>query len=402
MAISFATLSSTPVCADSVTQVVALRPGVTRNRSAFEAMALIYNHLEQNHDYEFTIAHSTTEAYEHSRLETTTIPPKAWKPTVPHTPVFLRRFQYRRHIDPLIESADAVLTVDPTIFPQGVLVIERAHALDTPVWFDASKTIAEPDPHWYAIRPRIRRAVERTAGIITTVPKVLERYQDLGLFNATIAEKFTMMGHPIDMDTFTPSETDTDDSCTTNGPVSILAITRLVPEKGVYYLLEAMEPFLHSGRAELRFLGTGPMQPLLERESNERGLDKAIEFLGTVPHEEVPDVLRDADVYVNHAVSIDSWEEYFGAANLEAMACGLPTIVTDCGGIPYVIRDRDVVEMVSQRDINDLREAIERLIDNPQYRRKLGRAGRTYVEESYSVEQIAAKYHAMLQREIHA
>jgi glycosyltransferase involved in cell wall biosynthesis len=383
-----------------MTRVVALRPGVTRNRSAFEAMALIYDHLERTHDYEFIIVHSTTESYEHPRLETSAIPPKAWKPTVPHTPVFLRRFQYRRHIDPLIQSADAVLTVDPTIFPQGSLVIERAHALDTPVWFDASKTIAEPDPHWYAIRPRIRQALERTTGIVTTVPKVLERYRDLGLFDAAIAAKFTMMGHPVDTDAFSPLESATDRSSATTDPVSVLAMTRLVPEKGVYYLLEAMEPLLRSGKAELRFLGTGPMQSLLEREANERGVDEAVEFLGTVPHEEVPTVLRDADVFVNHAVSIDSWEEYFGAANLEAMACGLPTVVTDCGGIPYVIRDRDVVEMVSQRDIDDLREAIERLVGDPQYRRKLGRAGRTYVEENYSVEQIAAKYHEMLQRGI--
>jgi glycosyltransferase involved in cell wall biosynthesis len=361
-------------------------------------MALIYDHLERTHDYEFTIVHSTTEVYEHPRLETTAIPPKAWKPTVPHTPVFLRRFQYRRHIDPLIESADAVLTVDPTIFSQGALVIERAYPLDTPVWFDASKTIVDPDPHWYAIRPRIRRAVERTTGIVTTVPKVLERYRDLGLFDASIAEKFIMMGHPVDTNSFCPSETATDRPSTIDGPISVLAMTRLVPEKGVYYLLEAMEPLLRAGRAELRFLGTGPMQRLLEREANVRGVDEAVEFLGTVPHEEVPNVLTEADIFVNHAVSIDSWEEYFGAANLEAMACGLPTVVTDCDSISYVIRDSNVVEIVSQRDVDDLRGAIEGLVSDPQYRRKLGRAGRTYVKENYSVEKIASKYDKMIQQ----
>jgi len=363
-------------------------------------MAHIYDHLERTHDYEFTIVHSTTESYEHPRLKTASIPPKAWKPTVPHTPLFLRRFQYRRHLDPLIESADVVLTVDPTIFSQGALIIKRAHALDTPVWYDASKTIAEPDPHWYAIRPQIRQAVERTTGIVTTVPKVLERYRDLGLFDAGIAEKFTMMGHPVDTDAFSPLEDTTDCSSGTTDPVHILAMTRLVPEKGVYYLLEAMEPLLRSGSAELRFLGTGPMRPLLERETNERNIADEIEFLGTVPHEEVPTILRDADVFVNHAVSIDSWEEYFGAANLEAMACGLPTVVTDCGGIPYVIRDGDVVEMVDQRDIADLRATVEHLVNNPQYREQLGRAGRTYVKENYSIDQIASKYHEMLQQRL--
>jgi len=101
-----------------------------------------------------------------------------------------------------------------------------------------------------------------------------------------------------------------------------------------------MTPLLESGDAELRFLGKGPIRPLIEREARQRGIRSNIEFLETVPHNQVPATLREADIFVNHAVAIDSWEEYFGAANLEAMACGLPTVVTDCGGILYVIRDR--------------------------------------------------------------
>lgn len=379
-----------------MTRVVALRPGVTQNRSAFEAMALVYDYLERNRDYEFNIVHSTTESFKHPRLKTMSIPPKTWKPAIPHTPLFLRPFQYRRHIDPLIESADIVLTVDPTIFPQGALVIDRAYTLDTPVWFDASKTIAEPDPHWYAIRPQIRRTIEQTTGIITTVPKVLERYRDLGLFDSGIAEKFTMIGHPVDTETFSPAQEGIKRSRKTM-PVKVLAMTRLVPEKGVYYILEAIEPLLRSGIAELQFLGEGPMQPLLEREIKNRDIQDSVDFLGTVPHADVPTVLRTADVFVNHAVSIDSWEEYFGAANLEAMACGLPTIITDCGGIPYVIQNRDVVEMVPQRDVHTLRETIGQLINDPDYRQRLGRAGRRYVKERYSIERIATKYHEMLQ-----
>lgn len=380
-----------------MTRVVALRPGVTQNRSAFETMALVYDHLEHNRDYEFNIVHSTTECFNHPRLKTMSIPPKAWKPTIPHTPLFLRPLQYQRHIDPLIKSADIVLTVDPTIFPQGSLVIDRAHTLDTPVWFDASKTIAEPDPHWYAIRPRIRRAIGRTTGIITTVPKVLERYRDLGLFDSGVAEKFTMIGHPVDTKVFSPAQDSMNDSPKTT-PVKVLAMTRLVPEKGVYYILEAIEPLLQSGMAELQFLGEGPMQPLLEREAENRDIEDSVNFLGTVPHADVPSVLRTADVFVNHAVGIDSWEEYFGAANLEAMACSLPTVVTDCGGIPYVIQNDDVVEVVPQRDIYALRETIKQLVNDPDYRRTLGRAGREYVKDRYSIERIATRYDKMLQQ----
>jgi glycosyltransferase involved in cell wall biosynthesis len=181
-------------------------------------------------------------------------------------------------------------------------------------------------------------------------------------------------------------------------PVKVLAMTRLVPEKGVYYILEAIEPLLQSGMAELQFLGEGPMQPLLEREAENRDIEDSVNFLGTVPHADVPSVLRTADVFVNHAVGIDSWEEYFGAANLEAMACSLPTVVTDCGGIPYVIQNDDVVEVVPQRDIYALRETIKQLVNDPDYRRTLGRAGREYVKDRYSIERIATRYDKMLQQ----
>lgn len=381
-------------------QVVAIRPGVTRNRTAFEAMTLIYEYLESNYDYEFTIVHSKTENYDNSELKTIAIPLKAWEPTIPHSPIFLRRFQYRTYLDPVIKSADVILTVDPTIFYQGSLVIQRANSLNTPVWYDASKTIADPDPHWYAIRSKIKKAVRRATGIIATVPKVMERYRDLGLFSSEIASKFTVMGHPVDTEQFSPSNTDNEESVTESKPVVVLAMTRLVPEKGVYYLFEAMTHLLRSNDVELRFLGEGPVRSLIDREAQQRGIRSNIKFLETVPHEQVPNTLREADIFVNHAVSIDSWEEYFGAANLEAMACGLPTVVTDCGGIAYVIRDPDVVEMVPQRDIVQLRNTIEQLVNDPDRRRELAKAGREYVESNYAVPELGERYHQMLQQEL--
>jgi glycosyltransferase involved in cell wall biosynthesis len=360
-------------------------------------MSLIYEYLERQYGYDFLVVHSKSEDYHSDSLETASVPPSAWKPTVPHTPVFLRRYTYRKHLDPLVASADAVLTVDPTIFYQGALVISRADIHNTPVLYDASKTIAEPGPHWYAIRPVVRRAVERTAGIVATVPKVMERYRDLGLFGQDIARKFEVMGHPVDTERFVPATDDTDERGT-SGPVTVLAVSRLVPEKGVYYLLEAMTPLLEDNIATLRLLGEGPMEPLLRHEVDERGVGSSVEFVGTVPHDRVPEVLRTADVFVNHAVGISSWEEYFGVANLEAMSCALPTVVTDCGGISYVIRDNDVAEVVSQRDVDELRRTIERLIDDPQRRHQLGKAGRAYVENHYSVTAVGERYHAMLKR----
>jgi glycosyltransferase involved in cell wall biosynthesis len=372
-------------------KIASIRPGVAENETAFEAMAKIYKWLEDRRDCTFRIVTSESDSFTDPELSVSSIPKKAWAPTVPNIPIFLRRFQYRNHLDPTIEWADVVLTLDPTIFYQGALVIDRSHRKGTPVLFDASKTIADTDPHWHLIRPRLERAVADTTRIIATVPKVLERYREIGLFEAIDLSGFRIMGHPVDTAQFSPP-VERDD----NSPTQVISVTRMVPEKGVYYTLEALDPLIRRGEITLSFLGQGPMEASIRAEAERREIADGVRLLGTVPHDEVPDVLRAADVFVNHAVSTDSWEEYFGAANLEAMACGLPCVLTDCGGISYVIREEGVATFVPQRDVSALRKAVETLATDVDERRKLGTAARDYVERTYAIDIIGDRFMRML------
>jgi glycosyltransferase involved in cell wall biosynthesis len=373
-------------------EVVSVRPGVAENRTAFEAMAEIYKYIQAGSDINFRIVTDVADGFSDPDLQVSRIPRSAWKTTVPHVPVFLRRDRYVRHIDPLIKSADVVLTLDPTIFYQAVLIINKCHKKDTPVLFDASKTIADTDPHWRLIRPRIGRAVSRASGVVATTPKVLERFRDIGLLYQLDLSAFTVMGHPVDTERFHPPDEEYPSAESTR----ILTVSRLVPEKGLYYLLEAVTPVLQDGDATFHILGEGPMEPLLRNEAEQRGIADKVSFLGTVPHRRVPEVLRSADIFVNHAVTIDRWEEYFGAANLEAMACGLPCVVSECGGVPFAIREDNVAEFVSQRDVAALRESIKTLCEDPARRAALGGAAREYVEQQYSIATIGDHYRRML------
>lgn len=381
----------------AVTHIVSFRPGVAANRTAFEAMRLIYEHLREAHGYEFTIVTSTTDTYEDPVFEMVSIPPKAWKPFPPHLPSFPRRLAYRRHVDPVLREVDGVVTVDPTIYHQGHLGIRRARNHGTPVWFDTSVTVPAtgPDMLWEVSRPRIKRGVERATGIIATVPKCIERFREIGIFNHDIASKFTFMGHPVDTETFHPANGDPRDV------TRILVVSRLVPEKGLVYILEALDPLLDAREdLELAILGSGPLDEFLDGEIEDRGLQDAVTFLKSIPHESMPEVLNTADMFVNHSVGTTQWEEFFGVANLEAMACGLPCVVSDCGAIPYVIREADRAVVVEERNVIELRRAVEQLLDDDERRAKLGQRAREYVEEYYSVPVIAERYHEMLQREL--
>lgn len=382
-----------------VTELVSFRPGVAEAKSAFEAMADIYRYLEDKYNYTVTVVCSKQDSFDDDQLKIRRIPDNAWQPTLPKFPVYPRKLSYRRYVDPLLRNADLVLTVDPTAYQQGALAIRRANKMGTPVWFDASATVNGDFELLQVLRRPVERSLlQQTDRVIATVPKTVERFRDRQLYDETTADAFEVLGHPVNMDKFSPIREEN-----TTDKTVILAVTRLVPEKGLFYILDAVAPVLRTdSTTEFRILGGGPMQDQLARRAHQLNISDDVRFLGTVPHDEVPAVLNTADIFVNHAVANSHWEEFFGLANLEAMACGVPCVVSDCGGIPYVIRDTDVAKLVPQRSVSGIRTAVQQLINNPEARQEMGEHARTYVRDHYSIDYIGDRYHALVQDSIEA
>jgi len=380
-----------------MTSLVSFRPGVIGNDSAFEAQALIYKYLQAHYGYTFTMVKSEEDNYHDPAFQIISLPQKAWQSSL-HKLGVPKLEGANKYLDPIFTQATGILTVDPTIYQQGLLAIRIAHWAKKPVWFDTSLTLTRSTQRleWKLKRRFLmRKVLYQTTGIIATVPKCIERFQDLGLFDEVIAPKCTIMGHPVDTKTFTPQPKRSEQ----DGILRVLVISRMVPEKGLLYILEAMTPLLRSrSNLQLQFLGSGAMQSFLEAEVEECGLREKVMFLNPVPHREIPKILGGADLFVNHAVSTGYWEEYFGVVNLEAMSCALPCLLTASGGIPYAIREKDVAVFVEERNIIQLREAITRLLDSEQERREMGKRARDYVEAYYALPIIAQKYHRMLQQ----
>ncbi|NES07902.1 MAG: glycosyltransferase family 4 protein [Okeania sp. SIO2F4] len=374
--------------------IVIFRPGVIQNETAFEAMSLIYDYLQKNCNYNFTIIKSEDDSYQNDAFKIISIPRKNWE--------FNSFFTWRKpklkdkKTAELLAKADGIITLDPTIYQQGLIAIAEGYKLNKPVWFDTSITFTEirRDIKWKVQRPLIRKAIDQTTGIIATVPKCLERFRDLDLLDEKLAQKFTIMGHPVDTMKFIPqpklSEKD--------GILRVLVVGRILPEKGQFYILEAMTTLLQKrSNIQLQFIGSGILKPLLEKEVKKRGIEEKVLFMNPVPHDRLPTILGAANIYVNHAINISRWEEYFGVSNIEAMSCGLPCVVTLSGAIPYAIREKDVAIMVSERNIIQLQEVITNLLDSEQERYKLGEKARKYVENYYSLPIIANQYDRMLQ-----
>ncbi len=131
----------------------------------------------------------------------------------------------------------------------------------------------------------------------------------------------------------------------------------------------------------LLIAGGGPDLLALKMLAQREGIGDVTTFTGSIPHEEVPQVLARMDVFV--ALSrLDS--ESFGVAAIEAGAMALPTVVSDAGGLPEVVIHRKTGLVVPRDNPRAAANALLELIENAEIRRTLGQAAREHVLQLYA------------------
>lgn len=112
----------------------------------------------------------------------------------------------------------------------------------------------------------------------------------------------------------------------------IVSASRLVKKNGIADLILSLK-FLPIS-IKLKLLGDGEDRKYLEQLVNESGLTERVDFIGTVATEDLPRYYQTASVFVR-----PSYSEGLGNAFLEAMACGLPVIGTNVGGLKDFLFD---------------------------------------------------------------
>jgi len=160
---------------------------------------------------------------------------------------------------------------------------------------------------------------------------------------------------------------------------------RFVPEKGVDVLLRACAR-LTATAWEVRLLGEGPAREELAALAAELGIRERVHFLERLPSTEMVGFYRSLDVLVLPSVSRPNWVEQFGRVLIEAMACGVPVVGSNCGEIPHVIGDAGRV--FPEGDAAALASALDALASEPATRAALAAAGRARVLAKYTQAQI--------------
>jgi glycosyltransferase involved in cell wall biosynthesis len=170
-----------------------------------------------------------------------------------------------------------------------------------------------------------------------------------------------------------------------DGTPTIGFIARLVEEKGIFVLLDALARL--DGEWRLHVVGSGPLKQRAEQRALGLGIGARITWEPGLASTRVPERMRQFTVLVQPSLTRRNWKEQFGRAVMEAMACGVPVVGSDSGEIPHVVADAGVV--VREGDSLALRDALARLLHEPALREELGRRGRQRVLECFTHRRIA-------------
>jgi len=182
----------------------------------------------------------------------------------------------------------------------------------------------------------------------------------------------------------------------------IVTVRRLVRRMGIDILLQAAARLASRGLdVQVVIGGAGAEREALEALRAELGLGERVTFLGRVPDDRLPDLLRAADLFVLPTRSMEG----FGMVTIEALACGTPVVATDTGGTPEILAPIDPA-LLAAPNPDAMASAIERLLRDATLRRELGARGAESVRARYAWPTVVANvdrvYRDLLQVPAHA
>jgi len=167
----------------------------------------------------------------------------------------------------------------------------------------------------------------------------------------------------------------------------VLFIGRLVPQKGVEYLVKAIPLILQQHR-DVKFViaGDGWSKNYLEDLARSAGFADKVRFLGFISDSELTELTMSSDVLV-----VPSVYEPFGIVALEGMAAGVPVVAANVGGLSEIIEHDRTGVLVYPKNLESLAWGVNRVLSDPGYSNWLVQNAKRKVQEAYSWEAVARR-----------
>jgi glycosyltransferase involved in cell wall biosynthesis len=131
--------------------------------------------------------------------------------------------------------------------------------------------------------------------------------------------------------------------------------------------------------------GSGPEQKSLVAQAEELGVGDAVTFTGRLDNDRIAGLYQCADVMLNPSLA-----DNMPISILEALACGVPVVSTDVGGVPYLVSHEKTALLVSPGDDQAMAEAVISLLRNPVLANSLAKAGQDEIHD-YTWSRVRSK-----------
>ncbi|MBS1788375.1 MAG: glycosyltransferase family 4 protein [Acidobacteria bacterium] len=244
------------------------------------------------------------------------------------------------------------------VYPDGHAATIIGQRLNVPVFITARGTDINLFSRMPLIRPEIINALNRAAGIIAVSESLKTRMVELGIRG----EKIAVVRNGIDRRMFSPRDRnesrrrlglDPDDRI-------LLTVAALVPVKGIDRLIDAMV-VLTKGEEHKRYLklfviGEGPQRRALESQISNLNLRTCVRLVGAKPQSELADWYSAADLFC-----LASHHEGCPNVVIESLACGLPVLAIDVGGIRELLT-RNTGKVIQFGRVKNFTEEVERAL----------------------------------------
>ena len=297
---------------------------------------------------------------------------KLWSPTdLPD--LLLRRQLLNRLIggEQWLLGLEKVIKSNATVHTAETYTPYTHQAVELRIAGEISKLICtcwETIPHANEKFARLRKWKQEAYKYVDIFHTPTERAKEALIKESVDPKKIVVIPYGVDLSRFKPVKH------SHNHRPLILTVARLEKEKG----MEDIESVAESlPQYDFLIIGRGAYAPT---GANIR--------TSSVPYSEIHKVYQKADLFFFPSRTTPTWEEQYGMALIEAMACGLPVVTTDSGAIPEVVGDTGII--LKEADVKEMSRTIFYLISNRDKLRNLSQRSLNHAKKFYDSRAVSA------------